>query len=95
MSDRPEISRVLVNADGTAISESRAAGLFPKLKIAIIFIRSDGWTLAAPLNLADAAYKLWDLEWVQFWEDGKVYPIEELATRKFRASESTLHGVVF
>jgi len=54
--------RVVVDAEGTAMSWKRAAerGIFADA----IFIRDDGWSLGAPTELAEVAYSLWPREWV-------------------------------
>lgn len=60
-SERPV--RVVVNELGYATSPGRAArdhGVHAQ----ICYIRSDGWTLAAPLPLAGVAWGLWSDRWV-------------------------------
>ncbi len=34
----------------------------------VVFVRNDGWSLAAPAHLRDAARKLWEREWVEVIE---------------------------
>lgn len=57
--------RVVVDAGGTAVTPNRALmeyGLVPDM----VFIRSDGWSLGAPSQFRQVAFKMWDDEWVSF-----------------------------
>lgn len=65
--------RVLVNANGEAVSSVRArriAGVTPD----IIFIRDDGWSLGAPAALEAIAYSIWRKEWAAFARRGDLAP---------------------
>jgi hypothetical protein len=44
--------------------EARAPRLVPDLKPEVVFIREDGWTLAAPAGLEAAARKQWPGQWI-------------------------------
>lgn len=61
MSDYP-ISRIITAADGSARRPK------PGDRYHFLFIRGDGWTLAAPMELYDAAYKLWPHQWTRVVE---------------------------
>lgn len=55
-------NRVIVSADGSAVSSKRARekfGVTPD----IIFIRDDGWSLGAPKRFADIAEQIWEDKW--------------------------------
>lgn len=56
--------RVIVDQHGTGTTPKRAKEL--GIDPSIIFIRKDGWTLGAPDQLEDVAYKMWQQEWVGF-----------------------------
>lgn len=63
MADGP--SRVILNAEGEAVSFRRAQEtnwITPD----VIFIREDGWSLGAPGWLESVAYKMWADEWIGF-----------------------------
>lgn len=44
--------------------EGRAPKLEPELDPVIIFVRDDGWLLAAPAGLEEAARRMWPKEWI-------------------------------
>lgn len=68
--------RVVINETGESVSPARAAAL--GILHDIIFIRGDGWTLAASADLESVAYELWKSEWIGFVrEDCIVHPISE------------------
>ncbi len=57
--------RVVIKANGEAVGSERARrehGVNPE----VIFIRKDGWSLAAPRNLESIAYQQWAGDWVAF-----------------------------
>jgi hypothetical protein len=56
-------SRVLINASGEATT-SRRAREEHHIHPVIVFIRDDGWSLAAPQELIDVAEKLWSDHWI-------------------------------
>lgn len=63
MSLRRGPDRVLIGADGTAVPPRRAReeyGIVPD----VVFVRNDGWSLGAPIELRVAAYGLWEDEWI-------------------------------
>ncbi len=55
-------SRVVISADGDAVSPNRALaeGIVPD----IIYIRNDGWSLGAPDKYKTVAYETWSDCWV-------------------------------
>lgn len=66
--------RVLVGADGLAVSSSRARdyhGITPD----IIFIRKDGWTLGTPKRWIEVAEALWEDHWEAVLLKGSYTPI--------------------
>lgn len=61
------LTRVMVNKyESKPVSRAMAQGVLP----VIAFRRKDGWSLGAPLDLHDAAFKTWPKEWTHFWESG-------------------------
>ena len=58
------VTRVLVNQDGEAWPPARAAKA--GIDYDIIFRRRDGWTLGAPMKLAQDAFELWEDEWTHY-----------------------------
>jgi hypothetical protein len=68
--------RVLVNAGGGAVrpGEAKEMGIKPS----IVFLRDDGWSLAAPPSLEEIAYRIWHDKWVGFQRKGEAMkPIGE------------------
>jgi hypothetical protein len=57
-------SRVLLDADGTAVPPHQAVDQAQSLDV--ILIRNDGWSLAAPSHLAAVAHRLWADSWLAF-----------------------------
>lgn len=59
--------RVLINEEGEAISYERWVnrGAYPDVEC--VWVRNDGWTLAASFVLAIPARNLWYKEWVGVW----------------------------
>lgn len=57
-------ARVIINGEGEATTCRRAheMGINPD----VIFIRGDGWSLAAPSQFESVAYGMWSDEWVAF-----------------------------
>ena len=56
--------RVLVNLDGTAVSQFRAKTEFG-VEADVILIRADGWMLGAPWKLIRYARSIWKNEWAE------------------------------
>lgn len=59
--------RVLVSGDGTAVTSLEARvrhGVVPD----VILLRDDGWTLGVPAWLLSEALRMWDGQWVGYWE---------------------------
>jgi hypothetical protein len=61
MHDGP--TRVVINKHGEATTMQRAL-VDHGILADIIYIRSDGWSLGAPQELADIAESLWKEEWI-------------------------------
>ena len=57
--------RVVVTFDGEAVNPRRAREQY-MTNPTIIFIRDDGWSLAAPEHLEAVALSLWRDNWVGF-----------------------------
>ena len=55
----------VVNYDGYAVPEKIAKEQY-KIIPFIIFKRSDGWTLGAPVEFEDVAHGMWKDEWTHF-----------------------------
>ena len=71
-------NRVVINSDGMGCPPKRARekyGINPD----IIFIRRDGWTLAAPTEFENIAYQMWKNEWIAFLRkpETKAKPMSE------------------
>ena len=62
-------TRVIVEADGLAVTPRRAAHVF-QVTPEIIFIRDDGWMLGAPEEFESIAYKMWKDSWEYFVRKG-------------------------
>lgn len=58
-------SRVIINGDGEATTSRRAREQFG-ISPDIIFIRDDGWSLAAPRQFEATAYGMWPDKWISF-----------------------------
>jgi hypothetical protein len=56
-------TRVVVNSDGEAKPPMRAKKE-NEIKPDVIFVRNDGWSLGAPIELYDVAEKMWAGDWV-------------------------------
>lgn len=85
-------ARVLINADGEAIppysprnfpQHNGPAGARYRPgdggwddDCDLILIRDDGWTLAAPADLAQAAREMYPKEWVAVWFKGADGPVD-------------------
>lgn len=70
--------RVVIDPSGEAVP-SRIARARHHIVPDVIFIRRDGWTLAAPKRFEHVAFAIWPDEWIGFmrrpsWE---VFPISE------------------
>ena len=70
-------SRVLVN-HGYAVDSKRARNDY-NVEPDIIFIRNDGWSLAAPSSLERDAFGMWENEWTHFMRrpETEAKPISE------------------
>ena len=55
--------RVLVSADGTATTPGKALKDYG-VRYDVVYVRDDGWTLAAPQALDLVAYALWSDHWL-------------------------------
>lgn len=58
-------TRVIVNANGHAVSSVRAQQQY-KVPVEIVFLRNDGWSLGAPLEFETIAYNMWKDQWVAY-----------------------------
>lgn len=70
--------RVVVSPDGLAV-DSRIAREQWCIEPDVIFVRNDGWSLAAPMRYAQVAFGLWSEEWA-FWlkrPSGEPLPMEK------------------
>jgi hypothetical protein len=56
--------RVVVNLDGVATTPLRARLDYDINELAVIFVRADGWSLAAPEHLVNIAEEMWKNEWI-------------------------------
>ncbi len=65
-------SRVVINSDGEATSSIRAREAL-RVEPDIIFIRDDGWSLAAPRSFEAVAYNMWKGEWIGFIRRPNMY----------------------
>ena len=72
------VTRVVVDEGGLALSLEEAQEKFPGIVPSHVFIREDGWKLAAPAELQDTAYSLWPDEWSYYFNilSGKSVTIE-------------------
>lgn len=69
-------TRVVIQRDGYAVNYRRAQG--QGVNVDVVFVRNDGWTLGAPTEYEQVAYKLWPTEWVGYMRYGMDYqPISE------------------
>jgi len=70
--------RVLVDEDGETVTPLTASIHYPDVKIEVIFIRKDGWSLGAHSDLIGQAYDLWADHWAFIWmlESNSVTTIE-------------------
>jgi hypothetical protein len=57
--------RVVINADGEAITPFRARQEHDVIP-SIMFVRQDGWTLGAPQEFEEIAYRMWAEDWIGF-----------------------------
>lgn len=57
--------RVVVDAEGEAAIPSRARERYG-VEPVVIFVRGDGWSLGAPREFADVAFRTWSDEWVGY-----------------------------
>jgi len=66
-----QVTRVIVDDGGYGVPPERAKQQYD-IESAIYFKRSDGWSLGAPLQFEDIAYRLWANEWTHFatsWDE--------------------------
>jgi hypothetical protein len=66
--------RVVINENGEATTSQRAIEQH-RITPDIIFIRFDGWSLAAPESLESVAYKLWKDDWTHFVRRPSMTPL--------------------
>lgn len=68
-------SRVIIGVSGAGVRPTPAL----MEKVTIVFIRNDGWSLAAPARLERAAYNIWKDCWSSFvrWPETQTRPISE------------------
>lgn len=69
-------TRVIINEDGIGVPPCMAKNV----SVDIIFIRNDKWSLGAPKEFEEVAYKMWPDTWVAFIDstiDGEVRDILE------------------
>lgn len=75
-------TRVVIDGSGEATNSRRAReelGVLPD----VLFMRRDGWSLAAPACFEQVAHAMWADEWEWFWRRGESTPrpIEEYRGR--------------
>lgn len=75
--------RVLINSAGEA-RPSRIAREHHDIHPTIIFLRDDGWSLAAPAEFEATAYNMWKDKWVGFIRKPENFaqPIDEYVDRE-------------
>lgn len=56
-------TRVLVHANGLAVRRWKAEQVYGILP-SVVYVREDGWSLGAPVELERAAYDLYAEKWV-------------------------------
>lgn len=54
--------RVVCNSEGLAVSPAGASR--NRIKVEVIYVRSDGWSLGTPERFCSAALRLWRRDWV-------------------------------
>ena len=65
--------KVLISTKGDSVPFSFASRY--RVVPQVIFIRNDGWSLAAPGNLYGVAYKLWEGDWIGVLVKPEMEPI--------------------
>ena len=55
--------RVLIGADGTAVPPRRAREEYDIVPD-VVFVRNDGWSLGAPIEMRFVAHELWKEGWI-------------------------------
>lgn len=75
MSDEPILfegfDRVVINYEGEAVPMRRAIqmGILPEVG----YMRNDGWSLAAPKELEDVAFRMWSDSWTHVIRKPQTY----------------------
>ena len=69
-------NRVVVDDQGTAVPHTRL------LKVDVVFVRDDSWTLGAPSELEDVARSLWSDMWVG---EGRCSEVDGVLRWEFKA----------
>lgn len=64
-------SRIIINDQG----EARPLRKEDIQQVEVVFVRKDGWSLAAPDHLIEVARKMWDDEWVAVLIKGEPAPV--------------------
>ncbi len=59
-------TRTMINEHGTVVTPFRAQTEHRITTINIIFIREDGWSIAAPMELETIAHGLYEDKWIGF-----------------------------
>jgi hypothetical protein len=67
-------TRVVINGAGEAVPPFRARRDY-NVHPDIIFVRDDGWMLAAPIHFQEIAERMWKDEWVAVFTRGSWDPI--------------------
>ena len=62
--------RVVVDADGYTVTPLRATREYGRTRHDVIFIRSDGWSLAASSPFIEVAERLWSAQWIGVLKKG-------------------------
>ena len=82
---KPMTDRVVVDRFGKAVRPETA---FHEHGVcaAVIFVRGDGWSVGAPAEFEDVAYRLWMTHWKEFrrWPKYEPQPISQYKPRKSR-----------
>lgn len=68
-----EVNRVLVNEEGEAVSPTGT-----QIEPDIIFVRRDGWSLAAATELEQVAFQLWSEEWESYARRENAWMLEPM-----------------
>lgn len=66
-------NRIVIGADGEAWNPRTAKAVY-RITPQILFIRNDGWVLAAPLQYEHVAFNLWEGQWQKFQRENDPEP---------------------